>query len=562
MNDFVQVLRSLGAARIVAMGIAAVGAIAFFVFMASRFSQPQMALLYRGLDLDDSSQIVSRLDALNVPYRLNNDGAEILVPEERVLRLRMDMAQDGLPSGGSMGYEIFDRSDSLGTTSFVQNVNLVRALEGELARSIRSLNRVESARVHLVLPRREVFARNKRQPSASIVMKLRGARLDRSQVEAIQNLVAAAVPELNPARVSIIDSQGRLLARGGDGEDDPAAAPAALDEMREAHEKRLEGAIEALLERTVGFGKVRAEVSADIDFDRITTSSETYDPDSQVARSTQIVEETSESSEGEEGGVVSVENNLPEEDQEVETTISSNASGRTEETVNYEISKTVKTEVRQAGLIRRLSVAVLVDGIYTQDADGNRSYEPRTELELESLTALVQSAIGYDEERGDTVQVVNLKFAELDQAFDETADEGLLMGFSKGDVFRIAEILVLGLVGILVLLLIVRPMINRLLSGEPLAPGQLAHQVVGQIPGPGGAVALPGSPEAAALIGPDGAPIAALPPGEEDESEAMIDLEKVEGQVKASSLKKIGEIVDKHPEQAIGIMRQWMYEET
>ena len=562
MNDFVQVLRSLGAARIVAMGIAAVGAIAFFVFMASRFSQPQLALLYRGLDLDDSSQIVSRLEALNVPYRLNNDGAEILVPEDKVLRLRMDMAQDGLPSGGSMGYEIFDRSDSLGTTSFVQNVNLVRALEGELARSIRSLNRVESARVHLVLPRREVFARDKRQPSASIVLKLRGARLDRNQVEAIQNLVAAAVPELNPARVSIIDAQGRLLARGGDGEGDPAAAPAALDEMREAHEKRLEAAIEALLERTVGFGKVRAEVSADIDFDRITTSSETYDPDGQVARSTQTVEESSESSEGEEGGVVTVENNLPEEEQEAETLTSSNSSGRTEETINYEISKTVKTEVRQAGVIRRLSVAVLVDGIYTQDDTGNRSYEPRTELELESLTALVQSAIGYDEERGDTVQVVNLKFAELDQAFDTAADDGFLMGFSKGDVFRIAEILVLGLVGILVLLLIVRPIINRLLSGEPVATGQLAHQAVGQIAGPGVA-ALPGSPEAAALVGPDGAPIAALPPSEDDElSEAMIDLEKVEGQVKASSLKKIGEIVEKHPEQAIGIMRQWMYEET
>ena len=542
------------------MGIVAIGAIAFFVFMASRFSQPQMALLYGGLDLDDSSQITSRLETMNMPFRLANNGTEILVPKDRVLRLRMNMAEDGLPAGGSIGYEIFDRSDALGTTSFVQNVNLVRALEGELSRTIRTLNRVESARVHLVLPKRQVFAREKRQPSASIVLKLRGRRLDSGQVEAIRNLVAAAVPELETGRISIVDSHGNLLARGDEEGGNTARAPAALEEMRIAYEKRLESAVESLIERTVGRGKVRAEIVAEMDFDQITTNSEVYDPDGQVVRSTQTIEENANSSEGESENIVSVQNNLPEQQVDAAGGVNSkSASGRTEETVNYEISRTVKTETRQVGLVRRLSVAVLVDGIYTTDANGKAQYEPRTELELQSLTALVRSAIGFDEDRGDTVEVVNLKFAELKTPFEDADPETDYFGFSKDDLFRIAETLVLGLVAILVLLLIIRPMLNRILNAEP--PAQIGHTVATQLPGAAGAAQLQGA--GAAAIGAPGQIAGALPPGAvgDDDHETMIDIERVEGRVRASSVNKISEIVDKHPEEAVAIMRQWIYEE-
>ncbi len=542
------------------MGIVAIGAIAFFVFMASRFSQPQMALLYGGLDLDDSSQITSRLETMNMPFRLANNGTEILVPKDRVLRLRMNMAEDGLPAGGSIGYEIFDRSDALGTTSFVQNVNLVRALEGELSRTIRTLNRVESARVHLVLPKRQVFAREKRQPSASIVLKLRGRRLDSGQVEAIRNLVAAAVPELETGRISIVDSHGNLLARGDEEGGNTARAPAALEEMRIAYEKRLESAVESLIERTVGRGKVRAEIVAEMDFDQITTNSEVYDPDGQVVRSTQTIEENANSSEGESENIVSVQNNLPEQQVDAAGGVNSkSASGRTEETVNYEISRTVKTETRQVGLVRRLSVAVLVDGIYTTDANGKAQYEPRTELELQSLTALVRSAIGFDEDRGDTVEVVNLKFAELKTQFEDADPETDYFGFSKDDLFRIAETLVLGLVAILVLLLIIRPMLNRILNAEP--PAQIGHTVATQLPGAAGAAQLQGA--GAAAIGAPGQIAGALPPGAvgDDDHETMIDIERVEGRVRASSVNKISEIVDKHPEEAVAIMRQWIYEE-
>ena len=194
MQNLIQTLRNLGPVRLAAIGAVVLGSVMFFAFLATHFSNPSMSLLYGDLDPQDSGKIVGKLEALGVPYELRGDGRQILVPGERALRLRMVMAEEGLPVGGSIGYEIFDRGESLGTTSFVQNVNLVRALEGELARTIRSIQQVQEARVHIVLPKRELFSRQQQEPSASVMLKTRGAdRLSKSQVMAVQNMVAAAV---------------------------------------------------------------------------------------------------------------------------------------------------------------------------------------------------------------------------------------------------------------------------------------------------------------------------------------------------------------------------------
>lgn len=549
MSSLGTTIRTLGPSRLAPIALVFVGMIAFFVYIASRFSTPDMALLYNDLDAKDSGKIISKLESMNIPVQARGDGTQIFVPGDQVGKLRMLLAQDGLPAGGNLGYEIFDKSDGLATSSFVQNINLVRALEGELSRTISSLAPVKGARVHLVLPQREMFSRQKQEPSASIVLQMRSGRLDRSQVASIQHLVAAAVPGLKPTQISIIDDQGSLLARGGD--DNAVAGLSNSEEARVAYEKRLSGDIESLLERSVGAGKVRAEVAAEMNFDRVTLNSESYDPESRVIRSQQTVEESGSSSEvtAANSGTVSVQNNLPEGQAPAGGPLSGSKNNRTEETINYEISKTIKQQVIEGGSVKKLSVAVLVDGTYTTDDKGVQTYQPRSEENLKQMETLVKSAIGFNEERGDTVQVINMQFVvPTATAEGEAAAAEGFMGFSKSEITRLIEILVMGVVGILALLLVVRPMMNRLL--EPA--GAMAG-------GPRLARAGGGLPQ---LTGPDSGGGEALPEPDvsNPELEEMISLRQIEGRIKASSLKRIGDIVEKHPEETLSIIRGWLYQ--
>ena len=539
MNLFSQLIGAVGAGRMVLIGSIAIGLIVFFAFLTARLTAPQMALLYADLDLGDSSRIVAELESANIPYQIRANGALLMVPREQVQRLRMSLAQEGLPQGGSMGFEIFDRSDALGTTNFVQNINFVRALEGELARTIRSLDKVAAARVHLVLPRRELFSRESRDPSASIILRTIGAaQLDKGQVASIQHLVAAAVPKLSPTRISIVDDKGNLLARGT-GEDDASGGNASLSDFQTSYESRLQQSVEALLERTVGIGKVRATITADMDFDRVTTSDETFDPDGQVVRSTQTIEESSSSIESDGQEPVSVGTNLPEAQAAQGAGAQSvTENARSEETVNFEISRTNRTQVHETGVVRRLSVAVLVDGTYTVAQDGTRTYNPRSDEELEQLASLVRSSVGFDQARGDSVEVINMQFAAIE--IEDFGDaETAFLGLGKADYFKIAEFLVFIIVFVLVILLVVRPIVSRSMTiGAP--EGALAEGL-GEF-----------DMETPALEGPNEevAPV----------EDGMMDMAQVDGKVKASAVKKVGEIVDKHPDEALSIIRSWLYE--
>ncbi len=541
-----QTLRGLGTVRLAAMGAVAIGLVVFFVFLSQRLSTPDNALLFGDLDPSESAKIVGKLETMNIPYELRAGGRQILVPQDRVLRLRMTLAEDGLPSGGTVGYELFDKNDTLGTTSFVQQINLVRALEGELARTIRSISSVDEARVHLVIPRRELFSRRERPPTASVLIKPKGAdRLTKGQVLAIQHLVASSVAGLDPSRVSVVDSAGHLLARG-DGSSEGTGALDSNEDLRRAYEDRTSRTIEDLVEQSVGIGKVRAEVTADMDFDRVTTNTERYDPDGQVVRSTQTVEENSDSANSRNHPSVSVKNNLPNGQTQSATPANQSVdkSSRNEETVNYEISKTVQNHVREAGTVRRLSVAVLVDGTYTHDKSGKAVYHPRSAEELAKLTKLVQSAIGYDSKRGDKLELINMQFAAGPQEPEKI--EPPLFGLTKADYFRIAELLVLAVVAILVLLLVVRPLVNRTLDALPTALSRdheaklLANQGV----------------DSPALTGPSGTGVA------QPEEEELIDVAQIDGRVRASTIKKIGEIVEHHPEETVSIIREWLYQDV
>ena len=529
-----------------AMGGVAIGLLVFFIFLSTRLNTTDMALLYSELDSGDSTKIVAKLESMGVPFEIKEGGGQIMVPTERVASLRMAMAEEGLPDGGSVGYDIFDRSDTLGTTNFVQNVNLLRALEGELARSIRALSQVKEARVHLVMPKRELFSRRTQDPSASVVLRTSGSsRLGKSEVLAIQHLVSAAVPGLKPTRISIIDHKGRLLARKGDAENDGGVVANDNEEFRNNKEKQLTRAVEELLEQSVGVGKVRARVSMEMDFDRVTTNSEVYDPDGQVVRSTQTVEESSRSSEQDGAAAVSVANNLPDSGTANSTSGNASSAARTEETVNYEITKTIRSHVRESGTIRRLSVAVLVDGTYSTNDQGEQVYKPRAKEELDQLASLVRSAIGFNAERGDTLEVVNMRFISADAS--DLEDISPLLGLTKSDYFRIAEIFVLAIVGILVILLVVRPLVARTLDALPSALEAATEQNL----------LADQSEDAPAIAGPDGVGV-----GGEEEEDELIDIEAVDGRVRSSTLKKISEIVERHPEETVGIIRQWMYQQS
>lgn len=550
--------------RLAVMGLVGAGFVAFFLFLTLRMTAAPMVPLFSDLALDDATKIVGKLDGMNVPYVLKGDGSTIMVPNDRVLKLRMTLAEQGMPSGGAVGYELFDEKEALGTTNFVQQLNQLRALEGELARSIRTLDGVESARVHLVLPRHELFSRETEKPSASIVLKLRGS-LSRSQVQAVQHLVGSAVPGLDAGRVTVVDEHGTLLASGDDG--GPVGGLASsLDQRTHDIERQLEQQIGQMVGSIVGPDKVRVQVAAQVDFNRMTRHSETYDPDGQVVRSTQNTEEKGMSTDSQPDGV-SVGNNVPTEVEAQKQGSQDQAGGkstapqstssndRTEETTNYEISHTTQTEVREPGQIQRLSVAVLVDGGYKTGPKGEQVYVPRSAEELKQIDALVRSAMGYDEKRGDQVRVANLRFAEL-QDFGPQAADDTLLGLPKPDVLRVVETLVLGIVALLIALLVVKPVLNRLLAAPVEEMG--ARLALAGASAAGGELLAAGAEGGVALPGQAMSPPAALPAPRGLDS--MIDIAQVEGQVKESSVRKVGEIVDRHPEEAIAIMRGWLAE--
>ena len=549
MQGLVEFVKTIGATRVMAMAAVAVALIGFFAFLILRVTAVPMTPLFTDLAFEDSAAIIRDLERQAIPYQTRNDGAVILVPKDAVTRLRMKLAESGLPKGGSVGYEIFDKSDARGATSFVQNINHLRALEGELARTIRSIDRVAAARVHLVLPERPLFSRERQEPSASIVLKLRGS-LEAQHVRAIRHLAASAVNGLKPGRVSIVDESGRLLADGAD--DNASGLSAGADDRKLSFERRLRENIENIVSSVVGPGRARVQLTADFDFNRITQTTDKFDPEGRVVRSSQTREESQNSHEGKDGQVT-VANELPGGQPKPADAASKSDNRKSEEIVNYEISRTTKTEVIEGGRVNRISVAVLVDGTYGKNAGGESVYTPREKEELDRIGALVRSAIGFDQNRGDQVEVVNLRFAELPQNLAATPKGWLEIGdFTKDDILRGIEMLVMGLLGLVVLFFVIRPLVRRIITpDEP--PAALPDASMVGIPGPGGAITTTGGPNVS-IVGSDHNVAIS------NHTSSMIDIAKVQGQVHAESVKKVGELADRNPHETVAIIRQWLHE--
>jgi flagellar M-ring protein FliF len=577
VQGFFDFLKSLGAARMAAMAAVTLALIGFFSFLMIRMTTPQMVPLFTDLSVEDSASIVKDLERQAIAYQLKNDGAIVMVAKDNVARLRMKLAENGLPKGGGVGYEIFDKSDALGSTTFVQNINHLRALEGELARTIRGIDRVQAARVHLVLPDRPLFSRDKIDASASIVLKVRGS-LEPQQVRAIRHLVATAVNGLKPERISVVDETGKLLADGA-AQSDPLEG-AGADERKAAYEKRLRQQVEAIVSSVVGPGHARVEITADFDLNRITQTSDKFDPDGRVVRSSQTREESSSTGDDKAGGPVSVGNELPGAAKQPAAGGASDQNRKTEEIVNYEISRTTKTEVTEAGRLNRISAAVLVDGTYNKDAKGQLTYQPLPKEEVDRITALVRSAIGFNAKRGDQVEVVNLRFAETSPIpIAEPTGWMSYLQFTKDDIMRFAEQGVMVLLGLVVLLLVVRPLVRRVVTPDgAIAGGAAAVAGAAGRAGVAGAIgsqyAAAGSPgtggltiPAGSISPPSAANIAAMAGVQEavavsNRTSAMIDVAQVQGQVHAQSVEKVGELAEKNPAVAVTIIRNWLHEDA
>ena len=532
-------------------------------------------LLFSGLDLEEAAAISQKLDTAGVNYSLEGGGSSIFVDAAKVEDARMMLSEQGLPTRGSVGWEIFDKSDALGETQFVLNIKKLRAMEGELERSIASYDLVQSAKVHLSIPEKPLFQANSERPKAAVVLKLAGSMMPNEKVRAIRNLVASQVPGLDVNAVTVTSTDGRLLAAASDDGSTGMGGGAGTDERRSAMEDSYRKKVLDVIENIAGPGAAKVTVSIDADFNKVTQSSEKYDPESRVVRSETTMENTENNRDLQPGDQTSVANNVPTGAQPAPTSqpTSQKDASRNESTINYEIDKTVRTEVIEGGAVRRLSVAVALDQVRVPGKDGAApTWQDRTPEEIARVTALVKSAVLFDEKRGDVVTVESTAFARPDTGLDGGEAPGPFE-FDKFDLVRIGEIFALVLTALALVFFVLRPLVAGLFSkpdqeelppeilklkGAKRAKAIAAHQQavlvmqrqMAEGESSSGNMTLPSS----TAVGFD------LPSPER--LDAGIDVARISGQVKASSIKKISEVVSSHPDESIAIIRSWLAEES
>jgi len=475
-----QPLRRIG----LVAGLVAAVAVGIGLFVWAQ--EPNYRPLYSRLSQQDAAEVVEALKAGNIPYRLDANTGAILVPAAQVHEVRLGLASQGLPRGEGVGYELLQRDQGFGTSQFMENARFNRALEAELARSISALNGVESARVHLAIPKQSVFIRERNQPSASVLVNLRPGRgLGESQVAAIVHMVASSVPGLEHDKVTVVDQRGRLLTRKEDNLLDATAQQ--LDykqQLEDAYVRR----IEALLTPMLGPGGVRAQVDARLEFGVEESTQELFDPAGIAVRSEQLSEQQKEDRPV--GGVPGALTNQPPQagtlapGEPLDDAESRLVESSRNQTRNYEVSKTIRHSRRPLGVIQRLSVAVLVDEKDAVDEEGNPIRQPLSQEELDRISSLVQQAVGFDAERGDTISVISAPF----QGQDSTERTPLL---EQPWVWETGRLLLAALLALALLVFVVRPLLRNLFG--PKQPEELEEDPeLEQLPGAEEPLQLPG----------------------------------------------------------------------
>lgn len=519
LASFQRLAAELGIAKLAGMAIAAVSVLLLVGWVATRGSQPT-GLLYAGLDPAEAGKISQRLDELKIPYEAKGGGTVIMVPPGEVAHARMLLASAGLPHQGGAGYELLDSQSPMNMTSFMQRVQRQRALEGELARTIVTLNGVESARVHIVLPDRETFSRDTPKPTASVAVAMAGAmRLSPAQAAAIRVLVAGAVVGLQQDEVSVVDPQGIVLAAN----DGDALVSNRLSDLKASTEQTMQRSVTGMLEPLVGAGKVRVVASVDIDTTHEVARDEKYDPLSQVERSKQTQQDKDTSDNTKPRQPVSVGQNLPNQQPTPAGDPEKSASSSTHDgqTINYEIGSTKTERVKEPGSIKRLTVAVVVDGA----VDDKGVYQPRSKEELDRIKGLVQSAVGYDAKRGDEVVVDTMRFVPTPDVGTGAGADAVTVAAQPVWVWAAGGALAVLILGAAILFMRRGKTANLRIAGagerEMLLPGA-AHAAIGAALAEGAAV--PGLPS---------------PP---------------------NVLAGLYELIDARPDEAVAVIRTWIAE--
>jgi flagellar M-ring protein FliF len=416
MSQVIQRLRDLSPFQRVAFVLVVVGGLVGMISLVVWTNRPDYSVLYSTLSEKDAAAVVSKLKEMKIPYQLGGGGTSILIPSQQVYDTRLQLATHGLPQTGGVGFEIFDRTN-FGMTDFMQQLNYQRALQGELSRTVNQFSEVEKSRVHLTIPKESLFLEEQEEARASVILQLRqGTHLNRNQLQGIIHLVASSVEGLSPQNITVVDTQGHLLSEGGDS--DPLAQLGQSQwEFQTNLERALEKRVQTMLEKAVGENRVIVRVSADLDFKQIEETEETYDPEASAVRSEQRSEEKTENGYPGSSGIPGVRSNVPPGGAQSGSTGSSKLQ-RSNETINYEINRRTRRVVEPTGRIRKLSVAVLLDGSYENVAGEDESttvaYIPRTPEEMNRYESIVKRAIGYNAERGDQVEVANVSFQGID----------------------------------------------------------------------------------------------------------------------------------------------------
>ncbi|NWF54429.1 MAG: flagellar M-ring protein FliF [Syntrophaceae bacterium] len=497
-------------------------------------SKPEYQVLFSNLSTEDAGEMVNKLKEKRIPFQLSSNGTSILVAREQVYDTRLALAAEGLPKGGGVGFEVFDRSN-LGATDFVQKLNYQRALQGELSRTIRQIKEVEQARVHIVTPKESLFLEDQKKPSASVLIKTRsGMKLDPGQVEGIVHLVASAVEGLDSGNITVVDTSGKVLFKRNESTLLGQMTTHQLDYQRNI-EENLRKKAQGMLEEVLGFNKAIARVSADIDFQQVDITEERFDPNSVVRSEQKNTEKSSQVSNARTAAGAKPETLPPAKalEEKAKTVpeakartvepipLQSNQSERQNEVRNYEISRVNKRIKSPVGIVKKISAAVIVDGTYKEVADAKgkkgREYQARSPEEMKSLEAMVKKAIGFDEARGDQVEVINMPFtwsvAEEDSkpAAAEGWKEYILISYKP---------LVSLVLAVLFIFFVVRPLLRR--------RGPLPQDETSYLPKPSLHPALP----------PDSSP-----------------------QAKPLDLKsQTVQLIQENPSRAVGIIKEWISE--
>ncbi|HTZ18711.1 MAG TPA: flagellar basal-body MS-ring/collar protein FliF [Dissulfurispiraceae bacterium] len=474
-------------------------------------------VLFSNISQEDTGQVIAKLKEMKVPYQV--EGNAVSVPSDRVYELRLDLASQGIPQGGGVGFEIFDKNQ-FGVTEFVQRLNYVRALQGELARTIRTLSEVDQARVHIAIPEKSIFSEKEERPTASVVVRLKGGRtLNQGQIGGIVHLVASSVEGLPPQNVTVIDNMGNLLSKPSDGSD--MVADAKQLEYQRGVDKEYESKLQSMLEGIVGRGKAIVRVSSKLDFSKVERTEEKFDPDTIAVRSENRNAEKSVGSA--QGGIPGVASNQPGQQPAPAPAAAPSASQKQTESINYEVSRVVSKIIEARGVVKSISVAVLVDGTY-QKGQGTQkgAFVPRNEQEMKKYDDIVKAAIGFDKNRGDQVIVENVPFETA--AFEEMAAE-------KTDYLRLGMSLLKYIIPIGVVLLLFMLVIKPLLK-------TLSAPITYKAPEGAATYGMPGIP---GVIGGGGAQPA--PPTSEE----------------AARERALG-IVGTNPKQAAGVVKEWLQE--